>query len=271
MKKIPTLLLSLSFGTGFAQVSYTNVTPVRVLNGTTSSNGLDSVKLHLAHPLTATIGKDSALHIWHFDAPPTFSNDVGIDCRGNNVELLKLSTSSNPFQIAAIDSGVMIDASAGTWERPNYDRLAIENAPDNWDSKTDKYLGVRFKRNGAWHYGWIKMSVDAMPTKAEIKGYAYDKTAGKSIIAGNKGSSINVMELSSALDISITYTNALLTFANLEHPYKVHILDINGKNIYTSTVDSKNNKINVSLIPAGVYVIDAISQNKRVKQKINIY
>lgn len=242
---------------GSAQVMYTNVSPVRVLDGSTSSNKIDSVKMHLAHPLSATIGRDSALHIWHFDAAPPGSKDVGVDCRGMEVECLKLSTSLVPAQFAAIDSGVMIDASAGTWQRPNYARLAIQVPPDNWDNQTDKYLGVRFRRNAKWYYGWIKMSIDALPTKAEIKGYAYEATAEKGIIAGNKGSGSGTSVASSAAiqNVRVSSYHKTVVFSRLQHNYNATIIDMNGKVVHSTTVDAQNNTMQLQQLPGGMYIV----------------
>ncbi len=47
------------------------------------------------------------------------------------------------------------------------------------------FLGVKFLINGAYHYGWIKLSVDrANGLEAFITEYAYETVAGKKIAAG---------------------------------------------------------------------------------------
>lgn len=263
-------ILILVYNCTCAQVAYTNVNPVRVINGTPSPNMLDSVKMHPAHPLSTTIGKDSALHIWHFDATAPGSNDVGVDCRGNDIELLKLGGSPVPSQFAAIDSGVMIDAAAGTWVRPNYARIALEGAADNWDSQTDKYLGVRFKRNSQWYYGWVKMSIDALPTKAELKGYAYEKTAGKGIVAGNKGSASSVAQYAAIKQVQVSAYNGTVVFYGIRQPYSVSIADVNGRVVHTAGVDQHNTTINLQHMAHGMYMVKLQSGQDVVVRKFQL-
>jgi hypothetical protein len=54
----------------------------------------------------------------------------------------------------------------------------------------NRYLGLRFAINGAYHYGWARMSVRISPgaTRTIITGYAYETVADKGIIAGDTGS-----------------------------------------------------------------------------------
>ncbi len=55
-----------------------------------------------------------------------------------------------------------------------------------WYNVTDRYLGVRFQRNGRTHYGWARLNVGdgKVGNYAKLTGYAYETIAGKSIKAG---------------------------------------------------------------------------------------
>lgn len=269
MRKLVTLITAIiCAGASYAQIRHTDVVPPRVINGANSSNKIDSVILHLAHPLGTAIGKDSAFVIWHFDADAPYSKDVGADCRGMNVEVLNLASSPLPFQTAAIDSGIMIDAGAGTWERPNYIRLAIQNAPDNWDSQTDKYLGVRFKRGAAWHYGWVKMSIDNVPSKAELKGYAYQQTANTGIAAGAKGIPSGIVRFES-LNADISIKDNLLQVKGIEGKYNLAITNITGK-IVRSAVAVGFYEVDMSDLSRGLYVLHIERNGQALSYKINL-
>ena len=50
--------------------------------------------------------------------------------------------------------------------------------------ETDKYLGVRFKIEGEWHYGWVRIDVDYDVNTFVIKEYAYESTPNTPINAG---------------------------------------------------------------------------------------
>jgi hypothetical protein len=50
----------------------------------------------------------------------------------------------------------------------------------------NRYLGLKFKINGRFHYGWARLTVTTQPKSftATLTGYAYESIAGKGIIAG---------------------------------------------------------------------------------------
>jgi hypothetical protein len=65
-----------------------------------------------------------------------------------------------------------------------------------WSNVTDRYLGLRFKINGEYHYGWARLTVKFHPGppavrswEAHLTGYAYETIANKSILAGQTSGS----------------------------------------------------------------------------------
>jgi hypothetical protein len=54
-----------------------------------------------------------------------------------------------------------------------------------WYNVTDRYLGLRFQKNGRTHYGWARLTVGVpVPVYAKLTGYAYETIPGKAINAG---------------------------------------------------------------------------------------
>jgi len=55
-----------------------------------------------------------------------------------------------------------------------------------WANIRNGFLGVEFLIDGAIHYGWIRMTVNAkdLPLGVTVTGYAYETVAGQSIQAG---------------------------------------------------------------------------------------
>ncbi len=57
-------------------------------------------------------------------------------------------------------------------------------------TQKNKYLGVRFKIDGQFHYGWIRLTVtsnvklEKQTLEATITGYAYETVPNKAILAG---------------------------------------------------------------------------------------
>ena len=53
----------------------------------------------------------------------------------------------------------------------------------DWNNKNDKYLGLRFSKNGNMYYGWVRLDVTSA-TKWVVKDYAYNSTPNMPILAG---------------------------------------------------------------------------------------
>jgi hypothetical protein len=57
----------------------------------------------------------------------------------------------------------------------------------SWINVKNRYLGVKFKIKGKYHYGWARLSVTVarpITIRAVLTGYAYETVADKSINAG---------------------------------------------------------------------------------------
>lgn len=61
-----------------------------------------------------------------------------------------------------------------------------------WDDLgPNRYLGVKFKINGATHFGWVRMTVNVLSrgVSGTITAFAYETVAGKAIEAGHTSDS----------------------------------------------------------------------------------
>jgi len=70
-----------------------------------------------------------------------------------------------------------------------------------WINVRNRYLGVKFKIKGKFHFGWARLSVKVQKAKitATLTGYAYETIPNKAIIAGQtKGPDDNTIEEASA-------------------------------------------------------------------------
>jgi hypothetical protein len=75
-----------------------------------------------------------------------------------------------------------------------------------WVNVSDRYLGLRFQINGETHFGWARLSVrfhGGPPAErtwqAQLTGYAYETTSGKTIQAGQtKGNEEDDRQVSAA-------------------------------------------------------------------------
>ena len=56
-----------------------------------------------------------------------------------------------------------------------------------WLNVTNRYLGLKFKIDGKFHYGWARVSVQlpgSFLIDTTLTGYAYETVPGKAIEAG---------------------------------------------------------------------------------------
>lgn len=53
-----------------------------------------------------------------------------------------------------------------------------------WIDKKSKYLGIKFKIAGKFHYGWVKLSHTKLTDEVIFEDYAYSKVPEQGIIAG---------------------------------------------------------------------------------------
>ncbi len=86
----------------------------------------------------------------------------------------------------ALEEGAEIGETSGTWTSAYLAYLALNNwgAEGNWIGVTDRFLGLRFLRDGSWYYGWARLDIDEPPTHFVLKDYAYQDAPGVAIDAG---------------------------------------------------------------------------------------
>ena len=119
----------------------------------------------------------------------TYSGHVQGASGTNNAIIFDLS-----MDIARpLDSPSVIDASAN-WTSvslPNLFYVVITGPPAQcnsnsgaWFYSTDKYLGLKFIKNGNTYYGWAKLQYGVTVPSLTLKGYAYNSVPNQSIFAG---------------------------------------------------------------------------------------
>jgi len=100
---------------------------------------------------------------------------------------------------------------------------------------TAHYLGVRVNKGGSWHYGWIKLQLNAVGSGFRLLGYCYDRTPDQQIKAADGESSAGVATTLTKNDYSIgVYPNPFpqsitISFSsNKRGPVQVTIVNLLG-------------------------------------------
>jgi hypothetical protein len=130
-----------------------------------------------------------------FDA--NADNLVAID-ENNFAAALQRGTKIGPAQIFG-GTGVRVGMAGRTF-------YSGSNTAEHWTGPwvnngkgvTDRYLGLKFKINGEYHFGWARISVRAIAHRgfyAFLTGYAYETTPNKGLIAGQTSESAHASNM----------------------------------------------------------------------------
>ena len=170
-------------GNPSAQIVYTDLNPDSIVAGTiqnpTAQFNLD-------------LDKDGAadFNIRHNN----FSGYIQAEFYTNFGQVGEIMTNGTgaPIALSANDD---INSSQPDWVctagQSSNSALFMSTNGANFVGEGDKFVGLRIKLNGQWHYGWVCIDIPADTSQIIIKGYAYELSANTSIDAGQKVTGIN--------------------------------------------------------------------------------
>ncbi len=118
---------------------------------------------------------------WDESNTDTLAVDVTVD----KVQILD---DSKYGYLNALDQDSDISESSGNWNNrmdPQGYLLSTSWGAE-FKGAGDKYLGFRLKRAGGYSYGWFLVNCSEKSDQLTIKGYAYNKTVGHPILAGEE-------------------------------------------------------------------------------------
>lgn len=225
------LLLVAAAGAVQAQVVFTDINPDAAVTT------WDAYDVHFIDQSQA-----KALTIWYH---PFTTNNVEVRSQ-QTVQVLMDAAGRYPARLSA---GNTI-SSVSPWKTPNYDTLNSGGANGNWLGGGEGFIGVRVQHNGQWHYGWVRMEVDASPGGFLVKDFAYNSTAEAAINAGQDASlrieegekvPARIMVGGGAIRISqTTATQAVLT-------------NLSGRVLASVPVSGGSALLEAGHLPAGLY------------------
>lgn len=139
-----------------------------------------------------------------------------------------------------------------------------------WLGATDKYIALRFTKDANYHYGWVRLSIDATTRVPRLSGYAYESDANKGLYAGTNQIAINSIEpiLGNAIVngdmLQIQLETALSSGSML------YITSIDGKQLVKQPVAGKQIQITLPGHAVGTYIINIQSVEGVFTQKMYI-
>lgn len=81
----------------------------------------------------------------------------------------------------ALSKDELINENSSVWYNSYSSTVIMSN---NWKGKTDKYLGLRIKKNGQLYYGWAKLTIPLDESYVIVQEYAYQDSPGVGLKAG---------------------------------------------------------------------------------------
>jgi len=218
-----------------AQIAYTDISP------DTTVNSWDAYSFSLNQsPLQLVI-------IWFHPWGP---NEVVVQTLLSDCEILWDASGTYPAKLNAGDA----ISSAGVWREGDYDTLNVGGA-GNWATDaTDKYLAYRFGGTGHWHYGWLRMDVDATPSQFTVKDRAHQLQENTPIDAGQT-SATGIYETSKGQPTvfaagKIIHVHAMIT----NTPYGMDVYNSHGQLVLSRTL-SNESAIDMQNYPEGIYIV----------------
>ncbi len=222
-----------------AQIVYTDIDPDSTLSATVD-------ELWKSYFLDLDNDGTFEFEIEHFHPEPSYQ---AVEIHRNTVGTQQVIINSGGHS-RVMTKGENIDAGAGTWGLDGY---GILNAP--WYGGEDKYFAIRFQINGAWHYGWARVSIPADAGSFTIKDYAYESTPGKAIECGDAGTTtVRTPPQASGISVQQSGSRILIT-STRGATGSIFIHNILGMRVISGTLEGERTAVELSALPSGVYML----------------
>lgn len=113
------------------------------------------------------------------------TDTLAVDMQTNDAEILD---DSEYGYLNALNKDANISANSGFWNQRTEPEgyLLSTTWGAEFKGAGDKYFGFRLKKGSDYIYGWFLVNCSEKSDHLEIKEYAYNKTAGNIIKAGQK-------------------------------------------------------------------------------------
>lgn len=233
-----------------AQIQYYDIDPDQVIQ-----KG-DAFALHIAkHKDSVVYGEDGSFVIWNYD--PGIYLVTYLDCE----------VQTDGGYPSLLDSNDIIDNSA-TWSSAQYSSL-YDGSIGHWGNATNKYMGIRVKQGGKWHYGWVRLDVNATGDGTTVKDYAYHLIGETNIKAGQK-STVSIKKMRLANNIHISVSNGVASVKNIQGRCTIIVTDMTGR-IINRTEALDNYEIDIRSFASGIYVISIVNERSDVVTTQKIY
>ena len=133
-------------------------------------------------------------------------------------------------------------------------------------------LGVSFDIGGLTYYGWIRLETALDGTSTTIKDYAYDATAGTTILAGNTGSgSVDVAETLEDVTTIRNFDNkVVINFERQLTDANVTVTNLSGQQVANEKVTSQIQELDLNELSSGIYLVTIQSEMGALTKRVYV-
>lgn len=184
-------------------------------------------------------------------------DEVVVNSLNSNFEVMV----DNQGLPVALNSGTVIDVSAA-WIKPSYTAL-WDGSTGNWNNVQSKYLGLRFKKDNVWHYGWARLEIDAAPSYFILSDYGYNSVADASLKAGEGAGTAGINDAQPQSSFITIYPNpckgnfSIKSDRSIQNA-RVEIVNCQGQIVYTGI--SGQSFFSIEGLPKGIYLVRILDQ-----------
>lgn len=133
---------------------------------------------------------------------------------------------------------------------------------------TDGFLGLQLSLNGNTHYGWARCDVSADAKTVTLKDVAVQLTPGLGINAGQSVSTIE--ELKAKMTVVTTGKTLRIEVPAEMGNYSLQLLDITGKVVVDTEVNSLSYNVNTANLSNGVYILNTRFGDTILSRKVSL-
>jgi hypothetical protein len=266
-----------------AQITYVDVNPDAVVNGTNSPYNLDFNNDANPDVVFGVQAVNSAGTYSYMGIPFTFTvqgNGAGAQAGSNAAIVGSITGSSSTFVPTMLINQDVISPTqqfgsggtlgfAGLLDVPAFGYNDYPVTQGMWLGATDKFLGVRFTNGADLHYGWVRLDVAGDATTITIKDYAFNAQPNGSIIAGQM---VGLEGVSAEQKVTIKpqLDQATINVTPDLIGGKIALVDMSGRDAKVVDITDINTVISYDKLQTGVYILTARFQNESVTKKVYV-
>ena len=242
----------------WAQIVYTDVDPDSTISAP-STPGLARYEIDLNNDNTIDF------YLKHFRQPNNIINTEFYTMIAQEGEVL-VDGNDAPF---ALDDNDSIYNNRSQWvNKAGSSTSSALFMNVNWVGKEDKFVGLRFKLSGQWHYGWIRLSVPADTSSIIVKDYAYNAIANEPIVTGQVFTGIKQTEQMKQFSVypNPIKDNLIINVSNIENA-SFKLYSITGRLFKDGSLEHGINQIPLRNVAPGSYILQIQSEELILESK----